>query len=299
MPELIDDANSLLPGDIYEDGFFHPCVCVGVKGGLAWGISLIDGSYPRSTDIFVGGVRRLTIEEAWEWAARAAMQGHLSSSIGMIRYAEPDEIIIFNGRLDPAGLSAAIPIVTLAAASDGYHLRLNPSCKLTLGAIELQAFPSSLRAYKSTASPHRLYHRIATSGPHCNPAAPLRETDGYPARTAEEILESPEVRSHADVGCGRRVRWTFAAADRTDRKRGRRSDLVFHRQTQCRCRPPGTESPSDSRFQLERPRPIRQCARRIEHFPRPRGNRPPLESVHSRMVRRQGRPEIGATALRP
>ena len=42
-------------------------VCVGVEGGLAWGISLIDGSYPRSTDIFVGGVRRLTIEEAWEW----------------------------------------------------------------------------------------------------------------------------------------------------------------------------------------------------------------------------------------
>lgn len=52
-------------GDIYEDPFFHPCLCVGIDNGAAWGISLIDGSYPRTTDIGVSGVRKLSLEEAW------------------------------------------------------------------------------------------------------------------------------------------------------------------------------------------------------------------------------------------
>ena len=53
------------PGDIYEDSAYHPCVCIDAKDGALWGISLIDGSYPRSCDIGVSGVRRLTPEEAW------------------------------------------------------------------------------------------------------------------------------------------------------------------------------------------------------------------------------------------
>jgi len=54
------------PGDIYEDGQFHPVLCFTVEDGIAMGISLIDGSYGHSGDVFVGGLRKLTLEEAWE-----------------------------------------------------------------------------------------------------------------------------------------------------------------------------------------------------------------------------------------
>lgn len=55
-------------GEIYEDAFFHPCLCLGIdEAGFVWGVSLVDGSYPRATDIHRSGVRRLTVEEAWEW----------------------------------------------------------------------------------------------------------------------------------------------------------------------------------------------------------------------------------------
>jgi hypothetical protein len=60
----------ILPGDIYEDVFFHPCLCVGVGDGAAWGISLIDGSQPRTVDLGVSGVRKLTVQQAWEWKLR-------------------------------------------------------------------------------------------------------------------------------------------------------------------------------------------------------------------------------------
>ncbi|ATE70945.1 hypothetical protein CNO08_05925 [Lysobacter capsici] len=58
---------NLKVGDLYEDVFFHPCLCVGIddEGGFAWGISLIDGSYPRTTDLYMSGIRRLTPEQAW------------------------------------------------------------------------------------------------------------------------------------------------------------------------------------------------------------------------------------------
>jgi hypothetical protein len=54
------------PGEIYEDPFFHPCLCLGVNNGAVWGISLIDGSYPRTTDLGVSGVRKLSLQQAWE-----------------------------------------------------------------------------------------------------------------------------------------------------------------------------------------------------------------------------------------
>lgn len=58
------------PGELYEDCSYHPCLCVGVdyeegEDGI-WGISLIDGSYPRCCSIFHCGVRKLSVEEAWE-----------------------------------------------------------------------------------------------------------------------------------------------------------------------------------------------------------------------------------------
>lgn len=42
---------AISPGDIYEDVFFHPCLCIGVEQGAAWGISLIEGSQPRTVDL--------------------------------------------------------------------------------------------------------------------------------------------------------------------------------------------------------------------------------------------------------
>lgn len=59
----------LQPGDIYEDCAYHPCLCLGAEpnGFEIWGISLVDGSYPRSCDLQHCGVRKLTLEEAWRW----------------------------------------------------------------------------------------------------------------------------------------------------------------------------------------------------------------------------------------
>jgi len=56
------------PGDIYEDCFYHPVFCVGVdyKEDEIWGISLIDGSQPRSCSILHCGVRKLSADEAWK-----------------------------------------------------------------------------------------------------------------------------------------------------------------------------------------------------------------------------------------
>jgi hypothetical protein len=53
------------PGDLYEDCSYHPCLCLGSADGAVWGISLVDGSYPRSCDIGPCGIRKLTLEEAW------------------------------------------------------------------------------------------------------------------------------------------------------------------------------------------------------------------------------------------
>jgi hypothetical protein len=57
----------LKPGDIYEDCAYHPVVCVGVdyKDDDIWGVSLIDGTHPRSCSLIHCGVVKLTIEEAW------------------------------------------------------------------------------------------------------------------------------------------------------------------------------------------------------------------------------------------
>jgi hypothetical protein len=56
----------IAPGDIYEDCAYHPCLCIGSDEGTVWGISLIDGSQPRSCDLRMCGVRLLTPGEAWQ-----------------------------------------------------------------------------------------------------------------------------------------------------------------------------------------------------------------------------------------
>jgi hypothetical protein len=67
MPTSIRTDSDLQPGDIYEDGFFHPCLCLGIVDGQAWGISLVDRSHPRCIDLRVSGIAKLSLEEAWIW----------------------------------------------------------------------------------------------------------------------------------------------------------------------------------------------------------------------------------------
>jgi hypothetical protein len=58
---------NLRPGDLYEDCCWHPVLCLGVnyKTDELWGISLIDGTSPRSCSLVHCGVRKLTPKEAW------------------------------------------------------------------------------------------------------------------------------------------------------------------------------------------------------------------------------------------
>lgn len=67
MPTPVESETDIEPGEIYEDVFYHPCLCMGVREGAVWGISLVDGSHPRTATIGMSGVRKLTLEEAWHW----------------------------------------------------------------------------------------------------------------------------------------------------------------------------------------------------------------------------------------
>jgi hypothetical protein len=73
MTEFIKQIQStekslkLKPGDIYEDCAYHPVVCLGVdyNSEEIWGVSLIDGSYPRCCSLVHCGIRKLKPKEAW------------------------------------------------------------------------------------------------------------------------------------------------------------------------------------------------------------------------------------------
>ena len=67
MPTPILNARDIQPGDIYEDSAYHPCLCLGVDDYGVWGVSLIDGSYPRAEDFSFSGIRKLSPQEAWLW----------------------------------------------------------------------------------------------------------------------------------------------------------------------------------------------------------------------------------------
>jgi hypothetical protein len=67
-PPAPASAERFVPGDLYEDAFYHPCLCVAANEAddEIWGISLIDGSYPRSTSLGFSAPRKLSVQEAWE-----------------------------------------------------------------------------------------------------------------------------------------------------------------------------------------------------------------------------------------
>lgn len=51
-------------GDIYEDCAYHPVKCTNSKGDDIEGISMVDGSSPRSCSIKNCGIIKLSEEEA-------------------------------------------------------------------------------------------------------------------------------------------------------------------------------------------------------------------------------------------
>ncbi|WP_225799677.1 hypothetical protein [Streptomyces sp. NK15101] len=60
------NPNGIQVGDIYEDCSFHPVLCTAVDevaGVVLSGISLIDGSLPRSCDALHCGPIRIRVEE--------------------------------------------------------------------------------------------------------------------------------------------------------------------------------------------------------------------------------------------
>jgi hypothetical protein len=59
-------ADEIRPGDIYEDCACHPVLCTHVSDvdDEICGISLVDGSAPRSCSLRHCGVRRLSLGEA-------------------------------------------------------------------------------------------------------------------------------------------------------------------------------------------------------------------------------------------
>ncbi len=58
----------LKPGDLFEDCAYHPVLCLGVdyKTDEIWGVSLVDGTYPRACSLLHCGVRKLTAKQAWQ-----------------------------------------------------------------------------------------------------------------------------------------------------------------------------------------------------------------------------------------
>ena len=60
MPE----GSSIMVGAVYEDCSFHPCLCTGVDDDTVEGISLIDGSSPRSCSQLHCGPTALSVDQA-------------------------------------------------------------------------------------------------------------------------------------------------------------------------------------------------------------------------------------------
>lgn len=78
MPTEVINAADIKPGDLYEDSLRHPCLCVNKTGSEISGISLVDGSYPRSDDVSHTPLRRLSIEESWYWRLNGPRDTQLS-----------------------------------------------------------------------------------------------------------------------------------------------------------------------------------------------------------------------------
>lgn len=92
MPDIDDklleayETLGIRVGDIFEDCAFHPVLCLGAdyREDDLWGISLIDGTYPRSCSFIHCGVRKLSLEEAW------SIKSHGPSDAADAELIDPD-----------------------------------------------------------------------------------------------------------------------------------------------------------------------------------------------------------------
>ncbi len=70
MPEPVNKPGELLPGDLFEDCRYHPCLCIEANSAEhpsgVYGISLVDGT-PSGCSIWHCGLRKLSVEEAVYW----------------------------------------------------------------------------------------------------------------------------------------------------------------------------------------------------------------------------------------
>jgi hypothetical protein len=53
------------PGQLYLDRKYHPCVCIETSKFHVWGVSLVDGSMPRTCDSREGEILNLSAQEAY------------------------------------------------------------------------------------------------------------------------------------------------------------------------------------------------------------------------------------------
>jgi hypothetical protein len=53
------------PGQLYMDRKYHPCVCIEASKFHVWGVSLVDGSTPRTCDSRDGTILNLSAQEAY------------------------------------------------------------------------------------------------------------------------------------------------------------------------------------------------------------------------------------------
>ncbi|MGW3415681.1 hypothetical protein [Streptomyces sp. NPDC000888] len=80
MPKETDPHNptGIRVGDIYEDCSFHPILCTDIDddGGVVLsGISLIDGTFPRSCDARHCGPIRIAVEDVM--AIKRDLEGYI------------------------------------------------------------------------------------------------------------------------------------------------------------------------------------------------------------------------------
>jgi hypothetical protein len=57
-------ARKIKEGDFYMDCSYHPCLCTEVDGDDIFGISLVDGSFPRSCSVKHCAPRKLSFNQA-------------------------------------------------------------------------------------------------------------------------------------------------------------------------------------------------------------------------------------------
>ncbi len=61
---MTSSSDTITVGGIYEDCSFHPCLCTLIEGDDIEGISLLDGTAPRSCSQAHCGPTALTVSEA-------------------------------------------------------------------------------------------------------------------------------------------------------------------------------------------------------------------------------------------